>query len=345
LLYFKHPQRFSVGGHCSWHGRIYGSGTAGLPIVPERIYYGPFGLAPYQVIYRHNFYGMWACVTWLEWHIVAAFFFALGFLFWPLWMITVVMWSTTSAVIANAANEAKLPNGRPWWCRPLVATLHLVQPAVREWSRLTYDLSLWRPSLSREYLDVDHAPVEIDSRTRDLYWQSESGLGRTQLLQEMVQESRHQNWLGVLGNAWAPWDVKLVGDLWHTLLIFTATEELGNNRRFTRARCIAEPTIINRVISIAALLWAAAALLSLSPWALAIALSTSGLALFQNVRSRLNCLSAVTALVARSGANAGLDRFAANAPEPTSVDAGLREQAIAPNSADFLASPLATPAS
>jgi O-antigen biosynthesis protein len=345
LLHFKHPQRFSIGGRCSWHGRIYGSGTAGLPIVPERIYYGPFGLAPYQVIYRHNFYGMWACATWLEWHVVAAFFFFLGFLFWPLWVITLVMWSATIAVIGNAAYEAKLPPGRPWWCRPLVAVLHLVQPAIREWTRLTYDLSLWRPHLGREYLSVDHPSVSIDSRTRDLYWQSDNGLGRTQLLHEMVQESRSQKWLGVLGNAWAPWDVKLVGDLWHTLLVFTATEELGNDRRFTRARCVAEPTIINRVISIASLIWAAAALLSLSPWALAIALSASALALFQNVRSRLNCLSAITALVARAGAKAGLKRYATNSPKSATPDVVLRGPPNAPSSADYLVSPLATPAS
>jgi glycosyltransferase involved in cell wall biosynthesis len=312
LLHFKHPQRFSVAGRCSWHGRIYGSGAAGLPIIPERIYYGPFGLAPFQVIYRHNHYGLWACVTWLEWHVLAAFFLALGFLFWPLWIIPAAMWSATLAVTINAALEAPLPKGAPWWCRPLVAVLHIIQPVIREWRRVTYDLSLWRPRLSAEYLDVSHPAKEIDSRTHDLYWMSSNGLGREKLLAKLVEESRDQHWLGVFTHAWAAWDLKLVGDLWHTIHIYTATEELGENKRFTRARCIVQPTLVNRVMSVAALIWSAAALTTRHPWALAIALAAAGVALFQNLRSRRQCLRAATSLVARAGENAGLTPVAPN---------------------------------
>jgi glycosyltransferase involved in cell wall biosynthesis len=344
LLHFKHPQRFSVAGHCSWHGRIYGSGTAGLPIIPERIYYGPFGLAPFQVVYRHNHYGMWACVTWLEWHIVAAFFFALGFLFWPLWVITAAMWSATLAVTINAAREATLPKGAPWWCRPLVAVLHLVQPAIREWRRVTYDLRLWRPKLSDEYLAVAHPVQEIGAHVHDLYWESRDGSGREQLLSRLVQESRDQDWLGVLGNAWASWDVKLAGDLWHTLHVYTATEQLADNRRFTRARCVAQPTLVNRVLSIAALVWSAAALTSLSYGALAIGFTASVVALVQNVRSRRQCLAAVTSLVARAGAQAGLTpvlpRGEASAPDaelprsPNMVESPAQEYTLSPLAGD-----------
>ena len=92
LLHFMHPHRFSLSGHCGWHGRIYGSGAVGLPLVPERIYYGTFGFAPFQTIYRHNQYGPWACVTWLEWHLVAVFFLALGLMFWPLLLLSLTMW-------------------------------------------------------------------------------------------------------------------------------------------------------------------------------------------------------------------------------------------------------------
>jgi glycosyltransferase involved in cell wall biosynthesis len=346
LLHFKHPQRFSVAGHCSWHGRIYGSGTAGLPIVPERIYYGPFGLAPFQVIYRHNHYGLWACVTWLEWHIVAAFFLALGFLFWPLWVITAAMWSATLAVAVNAAIEAPLPKDAPWWCRPLVGVLHIVQPAIREWRRVTYDLSLWSPDLGREYLAVFHPVKEIDSRTHDLYWRSRNGVGRVKLLAQLVRESRAQNWLGVLGNAWAAWDVKLAGDLWHTLHVYTATEELGDNVRFTRARCVAQPTLVNRVISISALLWSAAALVSLHPWALALALGASAIALLQNVRSRRKCLAAATSLVAHAGESAGLTPLDALGEEVETgrAPAGAPLPDAPPSAPDCILSPLAADA-
>jgi glycosyltransferase involved in cell wall biosynthesis len=340
LLHFKHPQRFSVAGHCSWHGRIYGSGTAGLPVVPEKIYYGPFGFAPYQVVYRHNHYGLWACVTWLEWHIVAAFSFALGFLFWPLWVITALMWGTTLAVTLNAAREARMPKNAPWWCRPLVAILHLVQPVIREWRRVTYDLSLWRPKLSADYLRTSHPVQIIDSRTHDLYWDNRNGLGREKLLARLVSESRQWDWLGVLGNAWAAWDVKLVGDLWHTLHIYTATEELGNNRRFTRARCIAQPTLVNYVLSTGALVWSAAALVSMNYAAVALGCVASGIALFQNLRSRRQCLAAATSLVAHAGEQAGLTTVA---PQETSGVEDEPAMSTSPESAaaDYHLSPLA----
>jgi hypothetical protein len=109
------------------------------------------------------------------------------------------------------------------------------------------------------------------------------------------------SWLGVFNNAWATWDVKLVGDLWHTLQLHTATEELGSGKRFTRARIIAEPTLVNRVVSIGALIWTTAALVTMQPIALALALLASLGALMQNLGSRRRCLGAALSLVARAG--------------------------------------------
>ena len=301
LLHFMHPHRFSLFGRCSWHGRIYGSGSTGLPLVPERIYYGAFGFAPFQAVYRHNEYGTWACVTWLEWHAIALFFFALGFLFSPLFLISCAMWSGSLALAVYAARTAALPNGSPWWCRPLVGILHLVQPPVRAWYRVTYDLRLWRPRLLPSYYDVKQGAKVISPHVRDLYWRSDRGFGRETLLQQIVEEAKGLGWLGVFNNAWASWDVKLVGDLWHTLHVQTATEELGGKKRFTRARITAQPTLVNRAVSFASLIWTAAALLSLQPLALGLALLASAGALMQNIRSRRGCLAAATALVARAG--------------------------------------------
>jgi glycosyltransferase involved in cell wall biosynthesis len=297
LLHFMHPHRFGIFGRCSWHGRIYGSGTAGLPLVPERVYYGTFGFAPFQSIYRHNEYGTWACVTWLEWHAVAVFFLALGFLFWPFVLVSITMWSGSAALAIYAASAAVMPKDAPWWCRPLVGVLHLVQPPIRAWYRATYDLRLWRPKLNPSYYQFHPAGRSISPHVRDFYWISELGDGRETLLQEIVDEAKTVGWLGVFNNAWETWDVKLVGDLWHTLLIHTATEELGKNKRFTRLRMTAKPTLVNRTLSFASLAWTVAALMSLQPIALGLALAASAAALFQNVRSRQTCLDAATGLV------------------------------------------------
>jgi glycosyltransferase involved in cell wall biosynthesis len=306
LLHFMHPHRFSVFGRCSWNGRIYGSGATGLPLIPERVYHGTFGLAPYQVVYRHNFYGTWACVTWFEWHIVALFFLAIGFLFYPFVLVSAAMWSGSLALAVYAARKASLPKGAPWWCRPLVGVLHLLQPPVRAWFRATYDLRLWRPGITSSYA-ANHPAKVLSPRIRDNYWISDKGIGREDLLHHSVEEAKTIGWLGVFNSAWSTWDIKLVGDLWHTLLIHTATEELGSGKRFTRARVTAQPTLVNRAASVASLLWTVAALLSLQPFALGLALLASAAALMQNISSRRACLSAATSLLAWAGQRAGLE--------------------------------------
>lgn len=306
LLNFMHPHRFSVVGRSIWHGRIYGAGAAGLPLIAERIYYGPFGYAPFQMIYRHNEYGTWACVMWLEWHLLAAILLAIGLItFWPLAVVSGAMWLGTVTVAAKSALRAHAPANAPWWFRPLVALLFVAQPIVREWTRLTYDLRLWRPKLAKRK-DSAIPTKAISPTARDLYWQSNNGFGREALLTEIISSARTQGWLGVFNNAWASWDVKLVGDLWNTLYIHTASEELGQGDRFTRARIVAKPTLINRVVSIGAIVWACASLTTVNYLAVAIALFAAALALVQNVRSRSSCIADAVTLASEAGAAAGL---------------------------------------
>jgi hypothetical protein len=245
-------------------------------------------------------------VTWLEWHLVALFFFALGLMFWPLLFVSLAMWSASAVLAVNAACKAVLPKAAPWWCRPLVGILFLLQPPIRAWYRTTYDLRMWRPHLDDSYYDVEVETKVISTRDRDLYWFSDRGLGREKLLHRVVEEAKQLGWLGVFNNGWATWDVKLVGDLWHNLILHTASEELGSNRRFTRARITSQPTVVNRVLSVASLIWSAAALVSLNPLALVLAMFASAAVLMRNVRSRHSCLRAAAALVARAGLDAGL---------------------------------------
>jgi glycosyltransferase involved in cell wall biosynthesis len=301
ILNFMHPQRFSPSGRCGWQGRIYGNGAAGLQLVPERIYYGPFGYAPFQVVYRHNEFGMWACVTWLEWHLIALFFLTLAVLYWPLALVSGAMWAATGALATSAAIKASLPKGAPRWCRPLVGALHVLQPIVRSWYRVTYNLRLWRPRLSNRFLRAAPRAKTVSGLARDLYWTSSRGAGRESLLTSTVDLARQHKWLGVFNNSWSPWDVRLVGDIWQTLSVHTVTEELGSNRRFTRARIVAEPSLLNRVTTVAALVWASAALLSGSAIALAAAIGAAGAVLVRNIVTRRNCLRDAVALVARAG--------------------------------------------
>lgn len=327
LLYFMHPHRFNLTGRMIWHGRIYGAGEAGLPLIPERIYYGPFGYAPFQMIYRHNEYGTWACLMWLEWHVAALFLLAMGvLLFPPLAAISALMWFGTAWVAVQSARRARLPSEAPWWCRPLIAVLHVVQPMIREWTRLTYDLRLWRPAQVAPKAPPPQIKT-ISPGVCDLYWQHEGGHGRELLLKSMTKQARRHKWLGVFNNAWAPWDVKLAGDLWHTLYIHTASENLGNGKRFTRARIVAKPTQFNRVASVAALAWAATALVTLNYVVMPAALIAAAAALWLTVSSRNSCLASAARLAALSGADAQLQSVVVDPPVQQSSRRGRRSQA------------------
>jgi len=166
---------------------------------------------------------------------------------------------------------------------------------------------MWRPQLPASYDEVQHDIKRISPRERDLYWTSKNGAGREELLHCITDEAKRLKWLGVFNNAWATWDIKLVGDLWHTLHFFTVTEVLGSKSCFTRARIMAKPTLVNRAVSVAALIWSSAALMTLQPIALGLALLGSAAALMQNISSRRSCLRAAACLVARAGQAADLD--------------------------------------
>jgi hypothetical protein len=258
------------------------------------------------------------------------FFLALGILFPPFVLVSVAMWSGSLALAVYAARTAVLPKESPWWCRPLVGILHLLQPPIRAWYRVTYDLRLWRPNLDSSYGTRQRAKV-ISPRVRDLYWSSSKGIGREELLHQSVEEAKRIGWLGVFNNAWSTWDIKLVGDLWHTLLVHTATEELGGGNRFTRARVTAQPTMVNRAASIASLAWTAASLISLQPVALGLALLASAAALMQNISSRRACLSGATSLLAVAGVHAGLD-IVEPAGESQGIDEKNTDQPLESNS-------------
>jgi hypothetical protein len=146
----------------------------------------------------------------------------------------------------------------------------------------------------------------ISATEVDLYWQSEQATGRERLLEELVNKAKRLGWYGDFGNAWADWDVKLVGDRWHDIVIRTATEELGWPKRFTRARCTVINTRFSSVMATAGAVWAIAATITGEPWAIAIGLLACAWTLSSIGRSRRRCLSAVTGLMAAAGERCGL---------------------------------------
>ena len=140
MVHFKHPQRFGPYGRSSWRGIIYGDGAVGLPLKRDLVYHGRFGSGLFQTIYRHNDYGVWSCLMSLEWHLLAIFMLLLATLFWPLAGVSVLMWLATLMLGLRMGSRAPLPKDAPWWCRPLVTYLYILQPILRGWYRMTHCL-------------------------------------------------------------------------------------------------------------------------------------------------------------------------------------------------------------
>jgi hypothetical protein len=226
------------------------------------------------------------------------FLLLLATLFWPLMFVSLIMWSATAALAMRSAMKAPLPTNVSSWCRFVVAYLYAMQPIWRGWYRLTHVLRNKRlPRLAEETPAVATTIKHVSATVRDLFWESDEGYGREQLLPELVRQARSAGWAGDFDNGWEEWDIKLVGDRWHDIAIHTATEELGWPRRFTRARCSVRSTMLSRILGAAALVWAVASFAVVSSWAIAVAAVVCCLLLLKMVSSRRRCLRAAVTLV------------------------------------------------
>jgi hypothetical protein len=307
MLILKHPERFTPHGYSLWRGTIYGDGAIGLATLPPVIYHGRFGTAPFQTIYRQKAYSLWTWVTTLEWHAAAVFVATMTPMLWPVGGLCLLMWAATLAGVVRSGLGASLPKGADVGARALVMWLHLVQPIVRGWHRHLDVLRGRRlPAFASDRGPVDRQAKRIGLNEVDLYWESEEGLGRDELLGALVGEADRHGWPGRFGNEWAPWDLGLIGDRWHDLTVRTATEELGWPRRFTRARCKLHLNFYGRTACLAALVWAVAALASMKPWAVTAALVLLAVCAAAAFASKARCRRAVSALLWQAGSAAGL---------------------------------------
>jgi glycosyltransferase involved in cell wall biosynthesis len=318
LVHFKHPKRCGAFGRSSWKGIIYGDGAVGLPLMPDRIYHGRFGGGLFQTIYRHNEYGLWSIMMSLEWHLGAAYLLLMTTLFPPLAFVSTVMWSATLLLAIRSASRAPLPRLAPWWCRPVVAYLYLMQPLWRGWYRTTNLLRNKRLPCEIPIAAGASTVKRVSGVARDLYWQNNDSLGREILLEKIADEAGTVNWAGDFDDAWSDWDIKLAGDRWHDVIIHTATEELGWPNRFTRARCRVRSTALSRVIAAGIFIWSGAAMVSLQLWAIIVAAIGCALILVRISNSRRRCLRATVLLVARAAELANLVPFRQNKVPPAS---------------------------
>jgi GT2 family glycosyltransferase len=297
MLHFKHPHRFNLLGCARWNGIIYGEGAVGLPLSSSLVYHGRFGSGLFQIVYRQNRYSFWAYFTLLEWHALAVLLLALGVAtFRPLTAVPLTMWIFTLLAVVRATWKAPLAPQSPWWCRPVVGVLHLLQPLIRAWHRAAYRLSHRRLPRSDGCVPREHVK-RISPFRVDLYFQSEDARGREHLLDALETEAKESGWHGDFHAEWQAHDVELVGDRSYDVRVCTATEELGYPRRFTRARCSLRPSLFTLGAGAVTLLWSVAGLATGTRSVVWAAVGAWILLVTALLRSRGRCRRAVATLI------------------------------------------------
>jgi hypothetical protein len=309
MLLFKHPQRFNRMGCSRWRGVIYGEGAVGLPLLQPAIYHGTHGNGLFQTIYQSRDYTFWAYVTTLEWHLIALFILSLAIVLPPMAVVSGVMWVLTAVAGWRALAAAPIKASAPWWCRPLVYSLGLIQPVSRAWHRYKARMERKRP-LPLTAADFVRARrfKAVSAGARAGYWTSDKGRGREQLLDALGEHARRLDMPGILDHAWDSSDMSLFADRWVGVTIHSATETLGASKRFTRIRCSAAPTAFARCLGAAILVWSLISAACLNWIAASIGVLLLGLLMMQVVLRRRRVLIAITAMIDRAAAAAILKR-------------------------------------
>jgi len=315
MLQFKHPNRFNAVGCSRWRGVIYGEGAVGLPLLAPVVYHGRFGSGLFQMVYRRTDYSLWAYVTLLEWYAATLFVGVLAVAVPPLAAVAGAMIAVSLAAAARSGLRAELPPGAPWWCRPLVAGLHLAQPVVRSWTRYGYRLRNKRvPDLEAPSRRIISCTKRISAREHDLYFESRAGRGREHLLDALVEEARRLNWHGNFDAEWESHDIELVGGFWHKIRLRTASEELGSGRRFTRVRCSILPTRAAALLIAGLGITTVATAVGLPAWVLAPLAAVWPAVAALMIRGRARCRREVSRLVWQAAGRAHLLPVAVAAP-------------------------------
>ena len=336
LLSFKHPRRLNAFGCLRWNGVIYGGGAVGLAPSDPLVYHGRFGTGLFQIIYRRNAFGPWSYFLLLEWHAIAILLVGLSIITPSLLVGGLAMWVASLMAMIRAAVGAQLPKSAPWWCRPAVGVMFLLQPIVRSLSQYHYRFGRRRlPETRATDRDLARHTKRVSGDIFDLYWSSPSGRGREQLLDALVRTANRTGWRGDFDGEWKLDDVDLFGDLWHDAQIRTATEELGGPKRFTRVRCTLNPTAPMRWLMLSLLVWCVAAVVTSHVLVeLPVALASAA-TLFSAARSRRRCRRAIADLIWQAGHEAELEPVsvaATSSPVPLS----RAERMIAPSLPELL---------
>jgi hypothetical protein len=247
LLERKWPERYNLGGHLRWNGRVYGGSTPGLrPRQRWRIYYGTWGSGLFQSVYERAPSVLGSLPLLPEWYLVLFALVSLSAvgLVWPSLALElpgteVPLTALLAALGTIATCGHALASG--WRAfrdgartgrerarlRVLTSALFLLQPLVRLAGRLRHGLTPWRhrPALA-------HVPPW--PRTMALW--SELWQPPAKTLLQLEADLRRVGTVVRRGGAFDRWDVEARVGTFGAARVRLAVEEHGRGRQLFRFR-------------------------------------------------------------------------------------------------------------
>ncbi len=243
LLERKWPERYNVGGHHSWGGRLYGNGVPQGLLRRWRVYYGRWGTGLFQAMYRTDGPALSSLALMPEWYLVIVLLSALsalGALWSPLLAALPLAIAASALLVAQAVGGARRASRTSLRRRDrrlraifLTTGLHMLQPVARLWGRLRSGLTPWRwrgpatrafprPASWMVWSETWHPLESWVAALEDLLLRSQTVLIR--------------------GGDFDRWDLDLRGGLFGKARILTAIEEHGHGKQLVRFRAWPWPT-------------------------------------------------------------------------------------------------------
>ena len=234
LLERKWPEKYNAGGHRTWSGRIYGSGspvTLGRHV--WRVYYGSWGTGLFQRLYQPGPSVVGSLPLMPEWWLLLAvlgFVGLLGLSWSPLLFALPLLVAALIVTLVEAGLSARASwrgrTRRPG-VRALTASLYVLQPLARLVGRLSDGLTPWRRNGVSGF---------VLPRPRDLAVWSEQWHSPDERLQAILKSIQAHFVVPVRGGDYDRWDVECRGGMLGGARLRHTVEEHGGGRQLVRYR-------------------------------------------------------------------------------------------------------------
>jgi len=239
MLERRWPKKYNGSRQARWAGRIYGNGlTHALRWRPARVYYGIWGVAPYQSLYEPAPSVLGSLPQMPEWYLVIAIVMGLATLSlaWsPLKLLLPLLVGVVLLPLAQASlsaarasfNEVPLGSSARLKRQLLTAALHLLQPLARLRGRLGNGLAPWRRR---------GAPRLAPPWPRTFTLWSERWQDPDQRLRHIEADLKAAGAAVRCGGDYDRWDLEVCGGPLGSARLLMAAEDHGAGTQFLRFR-------------------------------------------------------------------------------------------------------------